>query len=69
MADSPLPTLIFRLNQNINAIAVAVDELAMWVDQQGSTKTSDVILKQLDVLDANADIIAEMLAALIAKEG
>ncbi|MGJ5809063.1 hypothetical protein [Pseudomonas aeruginosa] len=40
MADSPLPALLYRLNQNINAIGSAVEELAIWVEQRGSTETS-----------------------------
>lgn len=69
MADSTLPALLYRLNQNINAIAVAVEELSIWIEQRGSTQTSEAIGEQLNVLEANADFIAEALAELIAKEG
>ncbi|MFU6981666.1 hypothetical protein ACM75Z_29795 [Pseudomonas aeruginosa] len=39
MANSPLPALLYRLNLKINAIGSAVEELAIWVEQRGSTET------------------------------
>ncbi len=68
MADSPLPALLYRLNQNINAIGAAVEELAIWVEQRGSTETSAAVKAQLDVLIENSDFIAEALAELIKPE-
>lgn len=69
MADYPLPALLYRLNQNINAVGAAVEELAIWVEQRGSTETSLAVKSQLDVLIENSDIIAEALAELIEREG
>lgn len=69
MADFPLPALLYRLNQNINAVGAAVEELAIWVEQRGSTETSAAVKAQLDVLIENSDIIAEALAELIEREG
>lgn len=69
MADYPLPALLYRLNQNINAVGAAVEELAIWVEQRGSTETSAAVKAQLDVLIENSDIIAEALAELIEREG
>lgn len=68
MADYPLPALLYRLNQNINAVGAAVEELAIWVEQRGSTETSVAVKAQLDVLIENSDFIAEALAELIEPE-
>lgn len=68
MADSPLPALLYRLNQKINAVGAAVEELAIWVEQRGSTETSGAVKAHLDVLIRNSDFIAEALAELIARE-
>lgn len=69
MTDSPLPALLYRLNQNINAVGAAVEELAIWIEQRGSTETSLAVKSQLDVLIENSDFIAEAMAELIAREG
>lgn len=69
MADYPLPALLYRLNQNINAVCAAVEELAIWVEQRGSTETSAAMKAQLNVLIENSDFIAEALADLVAKDG
>lgn len=69
MTDSPLPALLYRLNQNINAVGAAVEELAIWVEQRGSTETSAAVKAQLDVLIENSDFIAEAMVELIAREG
>lgn len=69
MADSPLPALLYRLNQNINAVGSAVEELAIWVEQRGSTETSSAVKTQLDILIQNSDFIAEAMVDLIAREG
>lgn len=69
MTDSPLPALLYRLNQNINAVGAAVEELAIWVEQRGSTETSLAVKSHLDVLIENSDFIADALAELIARNG
>lgn len=69
MDDSPLPALLYRLNQNINAVGAAVEELAIWVEQRGSTETSAAVKAQLDVLIENSDFIADAMVELIAREG
>lgn len=69
MTDSPLPALLYRLNQNINAVGAAVEELAIWVEQRGSTETSLAVKSKLDVLVENSDFIADALAELIEREG
>ena len=66
-ANDPLIALLYRLNQNQNAIGAAVEELAVWVEQRGSTDTGSQVRRHLDVLLGNADFIAEALEELIAK--
>ncbi|HBP4947656.1 hypothetical protein FA278_16560 [Pseudomonas aeruginosa] len=68
MTSSPLPALLYRLNLNINAIGSAVDELAIWVEQRGSTETSDAVKLHLETLIENADFIAEALVELTAQD-
>ena len=69
MADSPLPALLYRLNQNINAFGAAVEELAIWVEQRGSNETSAAVKAHLDVLIENSDFIADAMVELIEREG
>ncbi|HHK9462836.1 hypothetical protein [Pseudomonas aeruginosa] len=69
MTNSPLPALLYRLNLNINAIGSAVEELAIWVEQRGSTETSDSVKIHLETLIENADFISEALVELIGREG
>lgn len=64
----PLIALLYRLNQNQNALGAAVEELAVWVEQRGSTDTADQIKGHLQVLVENSDTIAEALAELIAQQ-
>ena len=69
MNDYPPPALLYRLNQNINAIGAAVEELAVWVDQRGSTDTSGAVKHHLETLIENSDFITGALVELIAREG
>lgn len=57
MTNSPRP--LYRLNLKINAIGSAVEELAIWGEQQGSTETSDAVKPHLDTLIENADFISK----------
>ncbi|HBO7420464.1 hypothetical protein [Pseudomonas aeruginosa] len=68
MPKPPLPALLYRLNLNINAIGSAVEELAIWVEQRGSTETSDSVKLHLETLIENANFIAEALVELTAQE-
>ncbi|MFV3308226.1 hypothetical protein ACNFBT_23410 [Pseudomonas sp. NY15181] len=66
MNTAPLPTLVCRLNQNINATSAAIRELAAWAEASGSSDTSEAVRRHLMVLEANSTHISEALAALIA---
>ncbi|MCY1393920.1 hypothetical protein D9M71_88290 [compost metagenome] len=63
-----LPALLYSMNLNINAIGAAVEELAIWVEQRGSTETSDAVKLHLETLIENADFIAQALAELAVRE-
>lgn len=67
MPDDPLLALLHRLNENSNAIASAVEEISIWIDQRGSTDVSDRIAAHLGVLEENSDTVADCLAELIAR--
>ncbi|WP_134451870.1 hypothetical protein, partial [Pseudomonas aeruginosa] len=60
--SSPRP--LYRLNLKINAIGSAVEELAIWGEQQGSTETSDAVKPHLDTPIENAGFISEALVEL-----
>ncbi|MDH4609748.1 hypothetical protein E8F12_14485 [Pseudomonas sp. BN102] len=43
----------------------AVEELAIWIEQRGSTETSEAVHRHLDTRQANADFIGEGIVALM----
>jgi DNA polymerase I-like protein with 3'-5' exonuclease and polymerase domains len=67
MPNDPTPALLYRMNQDIMALGSAIEEIGIWIDQRGSTETSDRISTHLRVLEANADAIAGLMADLIAR--
>lgn len=67
LPDDPTPALLSRLNQNVNALGSAIEEIGIWIDQRGSTETYHRINEHLEVLLENSDAIAELLVDLIAR--
>lgn len=67
LPDDPTPALLSRLNQNINALGSAIEEIGIWIDQRGSTETCHRINGQLETLSENNNAIAELLADLIVR--
>ena len=65
LPDNPTAALLFRFNQNVNALGSAVDEIRIWIEQRGSTETSASIRSYLSILEANADSIAEGMGDVI----
>jgi hypothetical protein len=55
------------MNQNVMALGSAIEEIAIWIDQRGSTDTYDRVNEHLEVLADNSDAIAELMADLIAR--
>ncbi|MNF15521.1 hypothetical protein D3C80_2181660 [compost metagenome] len=62
-----LPALLHRLHMNQLALGAAVEELGIWIEQRGSTETSDAVRRQLDILEANADFIGEAIVVLMTE--
>lgn len=67
LPDDPTPALLSRLNQNINALGSAIEEIGIWIDQRGSAETSHRVNEHLETLSDNSDAIAELLVDLIAR--
>lgn len=68
LPDDPIAALLYRLNQNINALGAAVEEVGIWLDQRGATEAYERISEHLEVLVDNSESIAELLANLIARQ-
>ena len=60
-----LPALLYRLNQNQLAIGSAVEELAIWIDQRGSTEVADRVREHLATLEQNAEFISSAIVDLM----
>lgn len=67
LPDDPTPALLSRLNQNINALGAAIEEIGIWIDQRGSTDVYERVSEHLEVLQDNSDAIVELLVDLIAR--
>ncbi|MEH6483067.1 MULTISPECIES: hypothetical protein [Pseudomonas] len=67
MTIDPAPALLYRLTMNQNALCAAIELIAGWVDEQGSTDACDAIRAQLATLSENSDSIAEALAELMTR--
>ena len=67
LPDDPTPALLSRLNQNINALGSAIEEIGIWIDQRGSTETYHRVSEHLETLSDNSDAVAELLVDLIAR--
>lgn len=65
----PLLALLYRLNQNQNALGASIEELAIWVEQRGSIDVAERAKQHLQVLVDNSDAISDALAELIAISG
>ncbi|MCY1174825.1 hypothetical protein D3C76_650990 [compost metagenome] len=60
-----IPSLLFRLNENQLAIAAAVEEIALWVDQRGHSEVADSVRETLSTLDGNLEHITRGIAQLM----
>lgn len=65
MPSDPMIALLYRLNENSNAIASAVEEIGQWIDQRGSTDVSGRVEQYLGVLEENSEMVTECLAELL----
>lgn len=55
------------MNQNVMALGSAIEEISIWIDHRGSTEASSRITAHLQVLEDNADAIADLMADLMAR--
>ena len=65
LPDDPTAALLFRFNQNVNALGSAIDEIRIWIEQRGSIDSADSIRSYLAVLEANADFVSDGMGDLI----
>ncbi|NWA24839.1 hypothetical protein HX870_29105 [Pseudomonas gingeri] len=63
-----LPELLTKLNENQLALGAAIEELANWIEQRGSTEVADKIRAALWPLDNNLEFITMTLAILNSPE-
>ncbi|KKA07100.1 hypothetical protein VP02_15000 [Pseudomonas ogarae] len=61
---SLLVSVLTRINENQLALAAAVEELAVWVEQRGSTDVASNVRGALETLDQNAGFISLALISL-----
>ena len=66
--SDPLPSLLFKINENQLAIEAAIMELSNWVEQQGSSEVADNVRGALDTIDKNEEFIKMALAVMMAPE-
>ncbi|MEB0224064.1 hypothetical protein [Pseudomonas sp. 10S4] len=64
---SLLVSLLTRINENQLALGAAVEELAVWVEQRGSTDIANNVRGALETLDQNAGFINLALISLKAE--
>ncbi|WP_417693939.1 hypothetical protein [Pseudomonas sp.] len=62
-----LASLLTRINENQLALGAAVEELAVWVEQRGSTEVANNVRAALETLDQNAGFISIALISLKAE--
>lgn len=48
--SDPLPSLLFKINENQLALEAAVMELSNWVEQRGSVDVADKVRGALDTI-------------------
>ena len=63
-----LPSLLFKINQNQQAIEAAIMELAIWVEQRDSGDVGGNVRGALATLGKNEEFIKMTLAVLMTPE-
>ena len=63
-----LPSLLFKINQNQQALAAAVMELTLWVEQRGSGEVGGNVRGALETITRNEEFIKMTLAVLMTPE-
>ncbi|MGQ7814613.1 hypothetical protein ACUTAH_02870 [Metapseudomonas furukawaii] len=60
-----LPAVLHRMHMNQLMLGSAIEELAIWIEQRGSTETADQVHQHLATLQTNADFISEGIVELM----
>lgn len=68
MNNDPLPSLLYRLNQNTLALTSAIEEISLWIEQQGTEGIAETVTAYLKVVTDNSNVIADSLAELAVKD-
>ena len=63
-----LPSLLFKINQNQQAIEAAIMELAIWVEQRDSGDVGGNVRGALATIGKNEEFIKMTLAVLMTPE-
>jgi hypothetical protein len=62
--DETIADALELLQLNQNGIGAAIEELAKWIAERGSTEIADNAVTALQVLDRNADGVANAIARI-----
>jgi hypothetical protein len=63
-----LPSLLYKINENQQALEAAIMELTLWVEQRGSGEVGGNVRGALDTIRKNEDFINMTLAVLMTPE-
>lgn len=63
-----LPSLLFKINENQQALEAAIMELTLWVEQRGSGEVGDNVRGALATISKNEDFINMTLTVLMTPE-
>ncbi|WP_019579120.1 hypothetical protein [Pseudomonas mandelii] len=63
-----LPSLLFKINENQQALEAAIMELTLWVEQRGSGEVGGNVRGALDMIRTNEEFINMTLAVLMTPE-
>lgn len=63
-----LPALLFKINQNQNALEAAIMELTLLVEQCGASEVGDNVRGALATINRNEEFINMTLAVLMAPD-
>ncbi|MHA6126369.1 hypothetical protein ACX3YD_09280 [Pseudomonas fluorescens group sp. PF-1] len=66
--SDPLPSLLFKINENQLALEAAIMELTLWVEQRGAADVADNVRSALDAIDRNEEFIKMTLAVMMTPE-
>lgn len=69
LPDDPLVKLLERLIQNNSALVTAVQDIALWIDQQGDPQSLARIHEHLAVIRDNNEVVQATFAELVARAG